>query len=413
MTTARPFEGLRIVDLGTFWAAPYLTCYLGAMGADVVKVESIQRPDGFRFSATFPQLGEAWHERSLLWQGTNLNKRGITLDLGSEDGRALLRRLCAEGDVFVENYSARVVEQFGLGYEQLRELNPRMIVLRLPGFGLEGPWRDYVGWGNAFEQVAGMCWVTGFPDGPPLNPGGYIDPTVGMHAGVALLAALEHRERTGEGQLIEVAQIEVGACLTAEQVIAHSTNGTVPSRQGNRSSRFAPQGVYGCEDGRNIALSVRDDAEWASLVETMGHPDGADDADLRLTGGRHRRHDDIDRMIDAWTSTCSAGEVEALLIQRGIPVATVLQVEEHYEEPNLARREYYERVDHPLVGERRFPGFPMKFWFSSSGHHVRHAPTLGEHNEEILHEELGLSADEVGELTQAGVIGTEPAGLRT
>ena len=238
-----PFAGLKVLDLTTFWAGGYLTCYLGAFGADVVKVESIQRPDGFRFSGAYPHEGEDWYERSALWQATNLNKRDITLDLTSQAGRALARRLAAQADVVVENFSPRVVEQFGLDYPSLVTLRPDVIFVRMPGFGLDGPWRDYVGWALNIEQVSGMSAVTGYADGPPCNVQGPADPIVGVHAGVALLAALEHRRRTGEGQLIEVAQIEVGAAITAEPVIEYSMNGIVRLRDGNRQRAYC-QGVY-------------------------------------------------------------------------------------------------------------------------------------------------------------------------
>ncbi len=169
-----------------------------------------------------------------MWQATNLNKRDITLDLTSDVGRELALRLAAEADVVVENFSPRVVEQFGLDYDSLVKVNPDVIMVRMPGLGLEGPWRDYVGWALNFEQLSGMSAATGYPDGPPCNLQGPADPIVGTHATVALLAALEHKRRTGEGQLIEVAQIEVGAAVTAEPVIEYSLTGRVPEREGNR-----------------------------------------------------------------------------------------------------------------------------------------------------------------------------------
>ena len=217
-----PFDDVKVLDLSTFWAGAYLTCYLGAFGADIIKVESIQRPDGFRYSGAYAHEGDLWYERSGMWQATNLNKRDITLDLNSDDGRDIARRLVREADVVVENFSPRVVEQFGLDYESLVALNPDVIQVRMPGFGLQGPWRDYVGWAFNFEETSGMAAVTGYPDGPPCVLQGPADPIVGVHAGVALLAALEHRRRTGEGQLIEIAQIEVAAsvgCRTRDRVL--------------------------------------------------------------------------------------------------------------------------------------------------------------------------------------------------
>ena len=284
-----PFAGLKVLDLSTFWAGGYLTCYLGAFGADVVKLESIQRPDGFRYSGAQPFEGEDWYERSPLWQATNLNKRDITLDLSSPRGLEFARRLAAHADVVVENYSPRVVEQFGLDYDSLVALRPNIIAVRMPGFGLGGPWRDYVGWALNIEQVSGMTAATGYPDGPPCNVQGPADPIVGVHAGVALLAALEHRRRTGEGQLIEVAQIEVGAAVTAEPVIEYSMNGVVRPREGNRQ-RGVCQGVYPTAgDDAWVALTVRDDSDSSRLAEAMGRAD--------LPGD----HDAFDEAVAAWT----------------------------------------------------------------------------------------------------------------
>ena len=250
-----PFAGLRVLDLTTFWAGAYATCYLGAFGADIVKVESIQRPDGHRYSGAFPFEGDDWYERSAIWQATNLNKRDLTLDLASPRGLDIARRLAAQADVVIENFSPRVVENFGLDYETLTSLKPDLIVVRMPGFGLRGPWRDYVGWALNIEQTSGMSAVTGYPDRPPCNPQGPADPVVGVHAGVALLAALEHRRRTGEGQLIEIAQIEVAACVTAEPVIEYSMNGVVQSREGNRARGYL-QGVYPTRRGRGMGGAV-------------------------------------------------------------------------------------------------------------------------------------------------------------
>ena len=209
---------------GRFWAGPYCTMYLGALGAEVIKVESTRRPDGFRFSGAVPAMGEDWYERGGIFAATNLNKRERhARALDRRRVATLLLRLVEHADVVLENFSARVVEQFELGYEQLRAVKPDVIMVRMPGFGLEGPWRDYVGWAMVIEQATGMASVTGPPD-RPMHPGGLADPVIGMHAAVAVQAALEHRDRTGEGQLIEVAQLETGANVTAELVIEWSTH---------------------------------------------------------------------------------------------------------------------------------------------------------------------------------------------
>lgn len=375
-----PFAGLRVLDLTTFWAGAYLTCYLGAFGADIVKVESIQRPDGHRYSGAFPFEGDDWYERSAIWQATNLNKRDLTLDLTSQRGRDIARRLAADADVVMENFSPRVVEQFGLDYQSLVALKPDVIMVRMPGFGLEGPWRDYVGWALNIEQTAGMSAATGYPDGPPCNLQGPADPIVGVHAGVALLAALEHRRRTGEGQLIEVAQIEVAACVTAEPVIEYSMNGVVRAREGNRRRGYL-QGVYPTrEDGVWVALSVPDHA----AID----------------------HDIFDEMVTAWTRTQPAPVIVETLRVQGIAAELLTAPEQMYNIAQLEVRGFYEQFEHPITGPRRYPGWPFRITPGPGRHHRTPPPTLGQHNDEVLGT-LGFSNDELAELRALRIIGEQ------
>ncbi len=376
--TTQPFAGLKVLDLSTFWAGAYLTCYLGAFGADIIKVESIQRPDGFRYSGAFPFEGDDWYERSALWQATNLNKRDLTLDLTSERGLQIARRLAAQADVVVENFSPRVVEQFGLDYGSLVALKPDVILVRMPGFGLAGPWRDYVGWALNFEQTAGMSAVTGYPDGPPCNPQGPADPVVGVHAGVALLAALEHRRRTGQGRLIEVAQIEVAACVTAEPVIEYSMNGVVQPREGNRRRDYL-QGVYPTNENEVwVALSVPD------------------------RGGID--HDVFDELVAGWTRTQTADVIMKTLQAQCIPAERVITGEQMYDIPQLDERGFYEEYERPITGAHRYPGWPFRITPGPTRHHRTPAPTLGQHNDEILRG-LNLSDDDVAALRDQRVIG--------
>jgi crotonobetainyl-CoA:carnitine CoA-transferase CaiB-like acyl-CoA transferase len=390
-----PFADIKVLDLTTFWAGAYLTCYLGAFGADIVKVESIQRPDGFRYSGAWPHEGDRWYERSEMWQATNLNKRDVTLDLTTDEGRDLVRRLIRDADVVVENFSPRVIEQFGLDYESLVELNPDVILVRMPGFGLKGPWRDYVGWAFNFEGASGMSAATGYAEGPPCNLQGPADPIVGVHAGVALLSALEHLRRTGEGQLVEIAQFEVTACVAAEPVIEYSMNAVVRPREGNRSRGYL-QGVYpAAADDEWVALCVRDDADWAHLVEAMRRPDLLE---------RNLSHDEFDALVADWTRTQTATEIIDVLSAQHVPAEQVLTAERMYDIPQLDARGYYQEVEHPVTGPHRYPGWPFTMTPGPSRHHRFAPPTLGQHNEEIL-SNLGLTNDELEDLRAQRVIG--------
>jgi len=406
-----PFKGLRVLDLGIMWAGPYVSCYLGALGADVIKVESIQRPDLYRYMNAYPQLGEDWYEHGYFFQGTNLNKKGITLNLNEAEGKKLFERLVARADVVIENFSPRVLGNLGFTPQHLRQLNPKVMILRMPGFGLEGPWKDYLGWAMAIEQASGMASVTGTPQASPLNPGGFVDPTASMHALVALLAALDHRERTGEAQMIEVAQIEVGACMTAEQVIACAISGKVLERTGNRSVTMAPQGVYPCANGEKVAISIRDDHDWKRLLEAMGSPGWASAERFCSLKVRQSHHDELDKNIKEWTGSQDSDKVVSLIREKGIPVVEVLRNQNMRKEQHLHARNFYQELPHTRSGPRQYPGWPMRWSVGLERSHRFGAPTLGQHNSEILSEELGLSEAEIDELATKKIIGNVPIGL--
>lgn len=399
-----PFADLKVFDLSTFWSGAYLTCYLGAFGADVVKVESIQRPDGHRYSGSLLRSGDDWYEIGPMWQGTNLNKRDITLNLSTEAGRELALKLAAEADVVVENFSPRVVEQFGLDYASLVKVNPDVIMVRMPGLGLEGPWRDYVGWALNFEQLSGMAAATGYPDGPPCNLQGPADPIVGVHATVALLAALEHKRRTGEGQLIEVAQIEVGATVTAEPVIEYTLTGRAYEREGNRHRSYV-QGVYPASgDDEWVAVSVRDDHDWAAVVDLIGRPELRDDPRFASPEARLHNHDAFDEVLARWTAVRTSDEAADCLRRGGVPAERILTADRMYDVDQLEARGFYQELEHPLSGRQRFPGWPFRITPGPLRHHRTPSPTLGQHNAEVL-VGLGLSDGEVATLREQRVIG--------
>ena len=222
------------MDLTAFWAGPAATHLLAAFGADIVKVESIQRPDGIRYSGGMRTDVDDWWEDSWVFHAMNTNKRSVTLDLGSDEGRRLFIKLVADADAVIENFSPRVMDQFGLAADVLLAVNPRLVVARMPAFGLDGPWRDRVGFAPTMEQIAGLAWVTGLPDGPPVPPRGACDPLAGVHAAFAVAAALHFAERTGEGQLVELPMIETVLNTTAIQPIEAEVFGVTLSRQGNR-----------------------------------------------------------------------------------------------------------------------------------------------------------------------------------
>jgi crotonobetainyl-CoA:carnitine CoA-transferase CaiB-like acyl-CoA transferase len=405
-----PLSGVRVIDFTAFWAGPSATFILAALGADVVKIESVQRPDGMRFAGGTLAGTQKWWEHSWIFHGVNAGKRSVTLDLGHPDGQRIVRTLIARADVVVENFSPRVIEQFDLGWDVVRRLNPRLVMVRMPAFGLDGPWRDRVGFAPTMEQLSGMAWRTGLPDGPPMSPRGACDPIAGAHAAFALLAALAHRERTGDGQLVEVPMIEVALNLTAEQVMVFERHGELLARQGNRGAG-APQNVYRCAgDDAWIALAVERDDQWGSLVRALGAPAWTEDAALATAAGRQGAADMLDARLAEWFSAREVGEAVEVLAPAGVPVAEVVPSPLVRRNPQLEARGFFERLEHPEAGAQDYAGLPLRP-APDAGWCRRPPPTLGQHNDEVLGDEAGLSSQERAELRRAQVIGDRPRGL--
>jgi crotonobetainyl-CoA:carnitine CoA-transferase CaiB-like acyl-CoA transferase len=404
-----PLEGIRVVDCTAWWAGPAATQALALLGADVVKVESVTRPDLMRYTAARPPSEDGWWEWGPMFHATNAGKRGITLDLGRPEGVEVFERLVATADLLVENYTPRVMDQFGLGWDRLHEVNPELIMVRMPAFGLDGPWRDNTGFAQTMESISGMAWLTGFADGPPVLVRGACDPLAGMHAVIAALLALGHRDRHGGGRLVESVMVEAALNAAAEQVIEHSVSGTVLGRQGNRGPGAAPQGLYPCAGiDRWLALAVADDAQWDALRAVLGGPGWADDPRLQTADGRREAHDLIDDELRAWTKDRDADELAGLLARAAVPAGVVIPAREVVDNPQLRHRGLFEPERHQLTGDHELPTLPFRFsrvpaWLR------RPSPTLGEHNHELL-TELGLSSDEIAALGAQGVIGDRPVG---
>jgi crotonobetainyl-CoA:carnitine CoA-transferase CaiB-like acyl-CoA transferase len=415
--TTLPFEGLRVTDFTAFWAGPIVGHCLAMLGADVIHVESIQRPDGMRYNSVRKLSEEQWWEWAPLFQAPNTNKRDLTLDMSSAEGLELARKLIAESDVVVENYSPRVMESWGLDERSLLELNPELIVVRMPAFGLTGPWRDRVGFAQTMEQISGLAFLTGYPDGHPLTPNGPCDPIAGMHAAIALLLALEHRAATGLGMQLESIMVGGALNVAAEQVIEFSAYGRLLQRDGNRSPWAAPQGAYLCADqdaaGERdtwVVIAVESDEQWAALVAALDSPDWATRDGLDTAEGRRAAHDELDEHLSAWCADRPADGVVEALWPAGVPAGRVLFAHEHTGLEQFAHRGFIETVEHPVTGASRHVGFPVRFGNGPERVHRRPTPTLGQHNEEILRELIGVSAEEYEKLEGAGVVGTRPKG---
>ncbi len=413
---AKVLEGIRVCDLSAFWAGPLVGSILAAFGADVIKVESHKRPDGMRFAGSMSQ--ETMWEWGPVFHGANTGKRELTLDVLSDEGRVLLEKLVAVSDVVLENYSPRVMENWGLTWETVKKLNPRAIMVRMPAFGLTGPWRDRTGFAMTIEQASGLAFRTGDPDGRPMVPRGVCDPMGSMHAAYALLLALKDREETGKPQLVEVPLVEVGLNAAAEQVVEWSANKNLLQRMGNRSMEAAPQGVYPClEEGQEekgqdswVCISMDKDELWENLVNLITPKDDAHklkDKSLKNLPARIKAHDQIDVAITAWSKTLTADEAVGALTDLGIPAAPVIPGAASLDHPQHLARRFHQRMNHPVAGEVPYISHP----FQVDGEFLdlkRPAPTLGQHSAEILQEVLGLTAEETAAMEEKGIIGTVP-----
>ena len=405
-----PLADIRVVDCTAWWAGPVATAALAALGADVIKIESVTRPDNMRFASTRPPTQDRWWEWSPIFHAANAGKRGVTFDLSRPEGSEMFERLLRTADVLVENFTPRVMEQFGFDWDRVHSLNDQLIMVRMPAFGLDGPWRDRTGFAQTMECLTGMSWLTGFADGPPVLVRGACDPLAGMHAVVATMLALMERDRGGEGALVEAAMVESVLNAAAEQVVEYSSSGTLLGREGNRGPQAAPQGVYPCAgEDQWVAIAICSDDEWRSLRSLLGDPPWARRGELNHSDGRRGAHDHIDRELSRWTSRRSAEESAQMLLDAGIPSSVVVPPRDIATNPQLRYRGLFEVEEHAITGSHEIPMLPFRFsrvaqWLRSS------APTLGRDNEAVLGE-LGYSPAAIAELRQSGLIGDLPKGL--
>jgi crotonobetainyl-CoA:carnitine CoA-transferase CaiB-like acyl-CoA transferase len=409
---ALPLTGVRVADLTAFWAGPMATQVLAALGADVIKIEGVRRPDGMRFAGGRPPCWDQWWEWGPVFLCSNTNKRGVSLELSTPQGRQAALDLIAQSDLVIENFSPRVMANFDLEWGVVHAANPRATMVRMPAFGLDGPWRDRVGFAQTMEQASGMAWITGPADGPPVIPRGVCDPLAGLHAAFAAIAALEIRDRTGTGVHVESTMVEAALNVAAEAVLEYSLNGTELRRSGNRGPDACPQGVFRCAgDDDWVALAVLSDNTWPAMARLIGRIELAADTTLRDEAGRRRRADEIDKLIGDWTAQRSASETVAMLREHGIGAARVIPAAEVLDDEQLAARSFWEVVDHRVAGRFKTLGLPFTFASRPRRWILSPAPLYGEHTGEVLTELLAKSADEIAGLEEVGAISRRPAGV--
>lgn len=410
----KPLEGVRVVDFGWRAVAPLAARMLGWGGAEVIRVESATRHDGARQTPPIvPGAAKDSFNASAWWNVQNSNKLSISLNLKHPEGRELALRLVSVSDIVVENFAAGVMDRLGLGYETLRQYKPDIIMASHSITGLTGSWNYVKGHGPMAAAMAGMNYLSGYEDTPPIPPGAaYTDyVVVPHHSAYALLTALHYRRRTGKGQYIDLAQYETIAHTTGPWVLEYIVNGRVVPRTGNRDPWTVPQGCYPClpithndeEYDHWCVISVATDEEWRSLCKVMGRPELADDPRYASFAARKEREDEIDQFISAWTTDKDAHDVMRCLQAAGVAAGVVQNPKDLLEaDPHLKGRGFYHKVHHAEAGNSHYSGPP----FTMSEHRldVRPAPLLGEHNDYVFREILRLSDEEIREAYAKGYV---------
>jgi CoA:oxalate CoA-transferase len=393
-----PLDGVRVLDLSRFIAGPYCAMLLGDLGADVIKVEPPGRGENSRSIGPFV-AGE-----SLYTIVFNRNKRSLGLDLRSESGKAVLRDLVRKADVLIENFVPGTLEEIGFDWDHLRALNPRLILTRISGFGQTGAFANKPCFDVIAQSMSGLMDITGQADGPPTMAGTYVvDYSTGLYATIGTLGALQTRERTGAGQVVDVALLDAALSMLMSAIPEQRLLGRSMSRNGNRDRYGAPANTFPTRDGAWVHLASAGEPMFRALAAAMGRPDLAADPRFSDNEARLRNVDALEEIIAAWTRAQSAAELLDALHAIGVPSAKVAGIAELVNDAHLAAGERVIEMQHATAGTVPMQGFAVRF--GASPMRLRYpAPTLGQHTAEVLGEWLGLGDGAVSALRQAGVV---------
>jgi benzylsuccinate CoA-transferase BbsF subunit len=411
-----PLAGIRIADFTWVWAGPYCTLQLAHMGADVIRIETATRPCVTRMLPPWPGGKSAGLDSSGYFNQYNQGKRSLALNFSKPGAVDLAKRLVAKSDVVTNNFAHGVMDRLGLGYEELRKIKPDIIMISLSGYGDTGPYSDYVAYGPAQVPLCGLSALTGYIGGPPMHAGySYADPNAGVHGAFAILAALFHREMTGEGQYMDMSQWECAMAVLPEGIMEYTMNGREPERIGNRDPFMAPHGIFRCKDrpeqvlgtitiDQFVAIAAADDAAWMRLAAAIGRPELGSDPKFATLAARKANEDELESIIEGWSVRQSAPQAARILQDGG--VAAFVVADNKYlseEDEHLRERGYFVNLKHPVVGVKQHCGIPWKM--SETPVSVRApAPLLGQHTDEVLSEVLGLSAAEIAKLRDSGAL---------
>ena len=397
-------SGIKILDLMWVIAGPSATRVLGDMGATVIRVESTTSPDAARTAGAF-RHGETGPESAAAWGTLNASKLGVTLNLNISEGLNVVRDLVAWADIVCESFTAGQMASWGLDYENLREINPRLIMLSTCLFGQTGPLATTAGFGNMAHSITGFTNVGGYPDRPPVGPFlAYTDCIAPRFSVVAIMAALDHRERTGQGVYIDQAQAEGALHFLTTALLDEQVNGRTLERDGNRDPAMAPHGVYPTlEDDGWVAVVARSDEEWAALATLMEQPALASDSRFDTLDARKANEDELDAIMASWTATLPGAEVEVRCQSEGVPAYVVQGSALAFADPQLQHRGHFVEIDHPLFETTTVEA--TRFTMSRTPAQVlMSAPTFGRDNDHVLRDILGYDDERITELVVAGAL---------
>lgn len=408
----RPLEGYRVVDFTNAVAGPIATAILGDLGADVIKVEAPNaRPRVARGTAPLKGEVDLSYNRIMTYNELNRSKRGVTLDVAEARGRELFLRLVAQSDVVVQNFSPRVMHNLELDYDSLRAVNPAIILVSMPAFGLDGPYRDRIAYGPGIDAMSGLSHLTGYADGPPMKPGNFFcDQQAAVLSAFATEAALWYRRATGEGQHIELAMIEGEFQLVADAYLDYTWNRRERMRAGNDHPRFAPHDTYRC-DGEDawVAIAVEDDLQWQRLCTAIDRPGLASDARFATRQARHANREALRPLIEAWTATRTHYACQEALQSAGVPAGAALNCLELLHDPHIRARETFQYVDVPGVGPSPYPR--VAFTLDETPCPItKPAPGFADDNDAVFGGLLSLDEAEIAALELAGIAPRVPAG---
>jgi crotonobetainyl-CoA:carnitine CoA-transferase CaiB-like acyl-CoA transferase len=412
--TKSALEGVKVADFSWFGAGPICANHLATYGATVVRVESETHIDALRTVAPFAK-GKTGYNVSGYFNNYNAGKLGMLLNLNTEKGHELALRLVEWADVFLTNITPRVIERWGLTYDKVSAVNPRIIACYQPMQGYEGPHRDFLGFGAVLTPITGYNHLSGFPERKPFGLGtNYPDYVINPgHTLIAILAALHYRNRTGKGQRVECAQLPSSAAPLGTAVLDYTVNGRVQMRAGNRLSYASPHGAFKCKpfsdggmpvDERWIAIGCFSDEQWQALAGAMGSPEWASDGRFATLEGRKENEDELEEHLNAWTADKDAYELMRDLQELGVPAGVVQSAREvlDYDE-HIKERGYFRYLDHPETGRAAYDG-PPAVLSKTPGELRAPAPLLGEHTDYVCREILGLGDEEVADLLVEGVL---------